>query len=341
MAPLSEPSSPVTIADVARHAGVSTATVSRVINQTGSVAQETAQRVWSAISELNYRPFAAARGLASRRSNVIGLLVTEISTPFFVSILRGIEAGAREAGLGLLIHCTQGAPAPASGFQRLGMHNTDGLLVFAGSLNDAELVYWSERGLPMVLLHQAPPQSVDIPYVTIENKSGARRLVDHLLEVHGYRRVAFLRGPQNHQDSYWRELGYRESLAAHDIPFNPALVAAGDFDQGIAQAAVQKWLDAGVEMDAIFAGDDEAATGAIMALQLAGKRVPEDMAVVGFDDVYLAHPLMPPLTTVRAPIEQVGREAVRQLVHLIQGEPADSVVLLPTEVVIRRSCGCA
>jgi len=330
-----------TIADVAERAGVSTATVSRVINQTAPVAEETAARVRAAIAALNYHPSAAARGLASRKTSLIGLLTTEISTSFFTPILSGIEAGAREAGLGLLIHCTQDEPSPGPGYHRpMGPHNTDGLLVFAASLEDAELIYLYETGFPVVLLHQSPPDSLDIPYVTVENKSGARKLVDHLIEVHCYQRIAFLRGPESHEDSYWRELGYREALEAHGMPFDPTLVATGGFHKEIAQVAVGQWLKEGVEIDAVFAGDDESATGVITALHQAGKRVPEDIAVVGFDDVHMADYLMPPLTTVRAPIEQTGREAVRQLVRLIRTGHAEPLVLLPTELVIRRSCGC-
>lgn len=337
----SEAPSHITIADVAKRAGVSIATVSRVINQTAPVAEETAARVRATMAELHYRPSAAARGLASRRTNLLGLLATEISAPFFTPILRGIEAGAREAGFGLLIYCTHDEPSPAPGFHRpMGPHNTDGLLVFSGSLEDAEIAYLHEIGFPVVLLHQAPPDSLNIPYITFENKSGARKLIDHLIDVHGYQRIAFLRGPENQEDSHWRELGYREALDAHGIPFAPDLVAMGNFDQEDAQIPVEKWLRDGVQIDAIFAGDDDAATGVIIALQRAGKRVPEDIAVVGFDDVHLAHYLMPPLTTVRAPIEQAGREAVQQLVRLIRTGQADELVLLPTELVVRRSCGC-
>jgi len=331
-----------TIADVAQRANVSIATVSRVINQTAPVADETAERVRAAIAALHYVPRAAARSLASSRTNVVGLLVPKISGSFFPAQLRGIEGGARENGFGLLIYCTQDRKEAAGGMRRpVGEHNTDGLLVFTDSLDEEELVRLHEIGFPMVLLHQSPPAGLDIPCVTFENKDGARRLVEHLIEVHGYRRIAFLRGPEEHEDSYWREMGYREALAEHDIPLTPELVGFGSFDQAQAQAAVEAWLAAGVEMEAVFAGDDEAASGAIIALQRAGRRVPEDVAVVGFDDSPLSRHLTPlPLTTVRAPIEQSGYEAARQLVRLIRTGEADPLVLLPTELVIRRSCGC-
>jgi len=158
--------------------------------------------------------------------------------------------------------------------------------------------------------------------------------------VHGCRRIAFLRGPEGHEDSYWRETGYREALEAHAIPFDSGLIAPGEFNRNAAAASVRNMLAAGVEIDAVFAGDDEAAVGVLEALREAGKRVPEDIAVVGFDDQRLSAYLTPPLTTVRAPTERVGYEAAQQLVKLIRTGQADRLTLLPTEMIIRRSCGC-
>jgi DNA-binding LacI/PurR family transcriptional regulator len=339
---MSNPISPgrATIADVARRAGVSIATVSRVVNGNAPVAETTAARVRDAIAALNYVPRAAARSLASRRTNTLGLLLPEISGYFFPLLLRGVEAGARENGFDLLIYSTQDRGDATSGLRRpLGEHNTDGLLIFPDSLDDAELVRLYHLGFPLVLLHRSPPDALDVPCVTFENKAGARKLVEHLIAVHGYRRIAFLRGPEGHEDSYWREMGYREALAAHGVPFDPTLVATGGFDEDEAQVPVEQWLQEGLEIEAIFAGDDEAALGVITALQRAGKRVPEDVAVVGFDDGPVSQHLTP-LTTVRAPIEEAGLAAARQLVRLIRTGQADPLVLLPTELVVRRSCGC-
>ena len=329
---------------MAEKAGVSIATVSRVINRTAPVTSETKSQVQAAIAELNYRPQSAARVLASQKTNTIGLLFSEISGDFFSPLLRGMEGEAREHGFTTLIHSTGGeniaSDGPASP-SLLGEHNTDGVMVFVNSLSEEELAHFDQIGFPVALVHRSSPDGLNIPCITIENKRGARMLFDHLIEIHGYRRIAFLTGQEGHEDSYWREMGYRESLAAHDIPFDSELLAVGGFNRDRARDAVERWLAGGLEFEAIFAGDDEAAIGVLAALNSAGKRVPEDIAVVGFDDIALSQHLTPPLTTVRAPTEQVGREAVRQLVRLIRGDPAELSVLLPTELVIRQSCGCA
>ncbi len=333
-------SRPATISDVARRAGVSIATVSRVINQNVPVDAATVARVQMALRELHYVPHTAARNLASRKTHTLGLLLDSIHGDFFVPMLSGIESAAREAGFNLLIATTGLRQDPAEFPRTLGMHNTDGLLVFANSLGEAGLKYYYEREFPMVLIHQMPPPGLTIPCVTVENQAAACELVEHLITVHGRRHIAFLRGEQGQDDSHWRELGYRDSLAAHGIPLDERLVERGDFDRRVAAEAVARLLASGVEFDAIFAGDDEAAVGVLTALQESHKRVPEEIAVVGFDDQRLSSYLAPPLTTVRAPTERVGSEAVRQLVQLIRTGEAAPLTLLPTEMIIRRSCGC-
>jgi DNA-binding LacI/PurR family transcriptional regulator len=330
-------SRPPTIADVARHADVSIATVSRVLNGTTPVQEDKADRVRLAMEELQFVPRHAARVLASKRTNTIGLLLPEISGAFFSPMLKGIEAAAHEAGYDLLVHSTQQVKTAR---RKLGEQNTDGLLIFTNSLAPEELHRLHSFNFPIVLLHQIPPDSLDIPVIAIENKDGAAMLINHLIEVHGRRRIVYLRGPEGHEDSVWRERGYREALEAHSIEFDSHLIASGGFDDEEAFAAIQGLLAAGIDFDAVFAGDDDAAIGAMRALKLAGHRVPPDISVVGFDDVPFARYLSPALTTVRAPIEQVGREAVRQLTRLMDGDHADALTLMRTELVIRGSCGC-
>ena len=330
-----------TIADVAGLAGVSTATVSRAINHADTVAPETARHVRAAIEALDYRPHAAAQVLARNRTNTIGLVFPEISGYYFASLLRGIAGGAGTYGYDLLIYSAQESATYRTAFQYpVGEQNTDGLLVFTDGLPEGELRRLQARGFPVVLMHWSPPAGLEIPSVTTENKASAYRLVDHLIGVHGRRRIVFLAGPEEHEDSHWREKGYRQALEAHSIPIDGALIAAGGFDREIARATVARLLRDGLDFDAIFAGDDDSATGALTALLEAGRRVPEDVALVGFDDIDIAQHLNPPLTTVRVPVEQIGREAVGQLVHLIRTGEADLLTLLPTQLVIRRSCGC-
>ncbi len=328
---------PPTIADVARHAEVSIATVSRVLNGTTPVQPAKADRVRLAMEELQFVPHHAARVLASRRTNTIGLVMSEISGAFFPPLLKGIEAGAHESGYDLLIHSTK-KEGPSR--RPLGEHNTDGLLIFTDSLDHRELRHLHNKNFPLVLLHQNPPDSLNIPVIAIENKDGAAMLVNHLIEMHGRRRIVFLRGPQGHEDSVWRERGYLEALEAHSIKLDPDLIASGEFDEEEAFTTIQQMVLDGIEFDAIFAGDDDSAIGAMRALKLAGRSIPEDMAVVGFDDVPFARYLSPALTTVRAPIEEIGREAVRQLARLMNGQPAQALTLMRTELVIRESCGC-
>ena len=329
---------PPTIADVARHARVSIATVSRVLNGTVPVQLEKSERVRLAMDELRFVPRHAARVLASRKTLTLGLILSEIGGAFFPLLLKGIESEARAVGYELLIHSTQGQHAHQR--KPLGEHNTDGLLVFTSSLELEELYRLQGINFPLVLMHQTPPDGLNIPVVTVENKDGAEMLVSHLIEEHARRRIVFLRGPEDHQDSQWRERGYREALKSHKIKFDPKLIGSGHFEEEQAYETIRKMLADGIEIDAIFAGDDDAATGAIRALKMAGRLIPQDVAVVGFDDVPFARYLSPALTTVRAPIEEVGREAVRQLARLMNGEQAEALTLMRTELVIRESCGC-
>ncbi len=327
-----------TIIDVAKRAGVSIATVSRVLNASTPVVEETAQRVRTAVDELQFVPRTAARMLASRKTNTIGLLFSEIRGAFFAHLLHGIESQLRAAGYELLIYSTQ-SDHPIKR-KPLGEHNTDGLLVFTASLEKEELRRLNKINFPLVLMHQTPPEGMNIPVITIENKDGAEMLVSHLIEKHGRRRIVFLQGPEGHEDSQWRERGYRDALEAHGIPFSSELIVSGEFDEEHAFVAVGQLLVDGIEFDAVFSGDDDAAIGVYRALKMANRIIPDDVAVVGFDDVQFSRYISPALTTIRAPIEEVGREAVRQLIRLLNGEQAQSLVLMRTELVIRESCGC-
>jgi LacI family transcriptional regulator len=332
----------ITIRDVARQAGVSVATVSRYVNKTTPVSPDVAARLDDVMDALNYVPHTTARNLATKKTNAIGFLLTyRLYGDFFSSLLRGIEEVTGEARFNLLIESrhpnSDGKIPPA-----LGPQNTDGLLVFVDSLNDAELKHLYDMNFPVVLLHRTAPASLNIPAVTVENKAAVSEIIDHLVVDHERVRIVFLKGPEHQEDSIWREMGYRASLEAHGIPYRSELVLPGEFDREVAHSTILKLVLAEVEFDAVFAGNDEAAIGVLAALRETGKRVPEDVAVIGFDDQNRTAPyLTPPLTTVRAPTEEVGRVAARQLVNLIRNGQADPLTLLPTKIVIRQSCGCS
>ena len=335
-------SSSITIRDVARKAGVSVATVSRYLNQNAPVSEKLSERIQQVMDELDYVPQATARHLALRKKNAIGLLLTNIHNQFFAPLLAGIESVVRDQGYNLLVATCH--PDFRNEYQfPLGDHNADGLLVFADSLNDEQINQFYERGFPMVLIHKTPPDGIDVPFVTVENKAATRKLVDHLITAHGRRRILLMRGPVKQEDSYWREVGYRAALADHGIEFDETLVLRGSFEREIAYDALQTYLQNPDHppFDAVFAGDDDAAVGVYEALTEAGLHIPQDVAVVGFDDSRMAPFLSPPLTTVRAPTEEVGRSAARQLFRLLENKAPEPETLHSTEIVLRVSCGCS
>jgi DNA-binding LacI/PurR family transcriptional regulator len=326
---------------VARQADVSVATVSRYINQNVPVSEEVAERLDKVMFELRYIPHAAARHLASKKTRVVGLLLNNLHNDFFVPLLNGVEAVVRQKDYNLIV-ATYHANSRDHVLPPLGPHNTDGLLVFSDGLVDEDLVALHARCFPMVLVHRTPPRQLLIPSVTVENMEVTKALVDHLIHVHEKRRILFLRGPLHQQDSILREMGYRSVLQANGIPLDENLILNGDFERDVAYRVMNEFLarEKQVRFDAVFTGDDDAAIGVLKSLHEHEIRIPEDVAVVGFDDLGFAPFLSPPLTTVRAPTEQVGRTATGRLFELLEHHPSNEVTILPTEIIFRRSCGC-
>jgi DNA-binding LacI/PurR family transcriptional regulator len=317
------------------------ATVSRYINRNATVSPEVSERLRTVMLELRYVPHAAARHLASRKTRVIGLLLNNLHNDFFVPLLNGVEGVVRKKGYNLLIatyhaHLRSEMPPP------IGPHNTDGLLVFADGLIDDELENLHSMGFPMVLVHRTPPPSLALPSVTVENVEITKKLVEHLIRVHHKRRVLFLRGPVEQEDSAWREQGYRSALQSNNIPLDEKLMLNGEFDREVAFQVMNDFLSNGhrVDFDAVFTGDDDAAIGVLRSLQNHGLEVPEDVAVIGFDDLGFAPFLNPPLNKVRAPTDTVGRIATERLFGLLENQPSSEIQVLPTEIILRRSCGC-
>ncbi len=334
-------SSSITIRDVAREANVSVATVSRYINRNTPVSKEVAERLDKVMDRLKYVPHAAARHLASKKTRVIGLLLSNLHNDFFVPLLNGIEAVVRKKEYNLIV-ATYHASSRDHSQPPIGPHNTDGLLVFSDGLVDEDLISLNASGFPIVLVHRTPPPSVPIPSVTVENIEITQRLIEHLIKDHGRQRILFLRGPIHQEDSMRREAGYKAALQANGIPFDENLISNGEFERDIAYEAMNKILGNGrhIAFDAVFTGDDDAAIGVLKSLQEHLIRVPDDVSVIGFDDLGFAPFLNPPLTTVRAPTESVGRIATERLFELLENQTSNEVVMLPTKIIYRRSCGC-
>ena len=331
----------ITIRDVARQAGVSVATVSRYINHRSTVSAEITKKIQQVMQELNFVPLEAARNLATRRTGTIGLLSFTVEYVFFGTLMTGLEQALKENGYNLLI-ATYPADRSDQVAPPFGPQNADGVVVFSNTISEERLAEWYHMHFPVVLVHRTAPRSLPIPCVNVENETSSYRLVEHLIKQHDRKRIVFVRAPGYQEDAHSREMAYRSALKANSIVFDPNLVIGENFDRSVARQAMQEFLANNPPVfDAVFAGDDDLAVSVMSALQSAGLNVPKDVAVVGFDDQRFASLLVPPLTTVHAPTEEVGRVAGQQLLRLLRGQPADSMTILPTELVIRQSCGCS
>ncbi len=331
----------ITIRDVASQAGVSVATVSRYINHSATVSEDVTQRIQQVMQELNFVPMVAARNLATRKTGTVGLLSFTVEYAFFGTLMTGLEQALKENGYNLLIG-TYPSDLGDEILPPFGPHNADGVVVFSNTISEERLEEWYKMHFPVVLVHRTAPHSLPIPCVNVENKNSSYKLVEHLIKEHDRKHIIFLRAPGGQEDVHSREMAYKAALKANSIVFDPNLVIGGNFDRSVAHQAMEEFLANNPPLfDAVFAGDDDLAVSVMSALQNAGLNVPEDVSVVGFDDQRFAALLVPPLTTVHAPTEEVGRIAGQQLLRLLHGQPADRLTLLPTEVVIRQSCGCS
>jgi LacI family transcriptional regulator len=330
----------ITIRDVAQKAGVSVATVSRYINHNAPISDEIAKRIQQVMDELDYVPLRAARYLATRKTGTVGLLSFTIEYGFFGPLIAGLEAVLKKNGYNLLIATY---PAELSGrvAPPLGPQNTDGVVVFSNTVDEKKLAEWYQAQFPVILVHRSSPATIPIPCVNVENRAASYKIVEHLICAHNRRQIVFVRSPGYQEDAHCRELGYKAALKAYSIAYDRRLIIGGNYDRRLTRQAMEKFmLNNPPRFDAVFAGDDDLAVSVISALQRAGLNVPADVAVVGFDDQRFASLLVPPLTTVRAPTEEVGQAAGQQLLKLLQGHPVEQETILPTDVIIRQSCGC-
>lgn len=325
-----------TLEQVAQRAGVSRATVSRVVNDSPTVAESIRAAVRRAIDELGYVPNQAARSLVTQRTDSYALILPESPSrvfsddQFFPGIIRGVSQELESADKQLVL-MVAGSQASHDRIERYALaRHIDGVLIASMHGADPLPGTLARMGIPVVCGGR-PLSQVRVPYVEVDNVTGARTAVRHLLET-GRTRIATIAGPQDMVAGIDRLTGYREELRGSD---RRSIVAVGDFTRDSGAVAMRQLLEDDPDLDAVFVASDLMAHGALQALQAAGRRVPDDVAVIGFDDIALARYTEPPLSTVRQPIVGQGREMARQLLRLAAGESIADSVILPTELVIR------
>ncbi|WP_258723360.1 LacI family DNA-binding transcriptional regulator [Cellulomonas sp. NS3] len=324
----------VTITDVARAAGVSVATVSKVINERYGVAARTSEHVQRVIEQLGYESSLVARSLRSHRTHVIGILVPEFE-PFSTEVLKGTSRAITGTGYELLAYSGGGRAGEVVGWERRYLSRLSGTLI-DGAIMMTPTVVRTAGSVPVVAIdpHAGP---ADSPTVDADSYAGAVMATEHLLQL-GHRRIGFLGGRPDLDSARLREDGYRDALASAGIPVDPDLVRLGGYRRQVATAPTRELLSLADRPTAIFAANDLSAIGVLDVAYELGLSVPADLSVVGFDNVPESALTEPPLTTVQQPLQEMGAQAVHLLLRLVHGEPGASThVRLPTSLVRRGS----
>ena len=313
---------PVRIAQVAQEAGVSPSTVSRILNGTATVSAEKAAAVEAAIVKLGFRPNPVARGLAGGRTMSIGVLTQTVSSPFYGEALLGIEDELEQAGyIPLFVSGHWSETEERKALDALLERRVDGLIVLAGRLGDEALQAYARR-LPMVVVGRRVP-GPSAYSLTFDNRAGSRLATRHLLGL-GHTHIAFIGGDPAHEDALEREAGYRDAMAEAGLTPNPTLMVAGNFTESGGLLAVTRLLASRIPFTAIVACNDQTAIGALLGLHRHNVRVPDDVSMVGFDDVAPARFSIPPLTTVHLSVYEAGAVAARSVLALLRGDAPDA-----------------
>ena len=335
----------VTSRDVAARAGVSRTTVSFVLNDVPGVniSQETRQRVLGAAQELGYVPDAAARSLASRRTHTLGLVLVRnqshlAADAFLPQVIHGLAESTRRAGFHLLLEPVEAIGHPDAYIHLVRAKHIDGIVLSGPRSDDEQLAALVDEGFPVVLLGQLPDKSAC--FVDVDNQSAAREAVTHLIRL-GHQRIGCItNAPAEYTGGADRLAGYRDALRGAGLTYEEKLVRFGDFVPESGYRAANSILREEPPPTALFVASDVVAFGAMAAIRERGLSIPDDIALVGFDDIPLARYVDPPLTTVRLPAGELGRQAGHMIVALIQnGEAPPGSTLLETELVVRASCG--
>ena len=315
-------------------------TVSRALRNSPLVNPRTAEKIRKIASEAGYQASAVARGLVMRRTRTIGLVVTTIADPFISGVVRGVEQTARDLGYNVMLaDSNTDSIREQKIVQSFAEQRLDGIIVTSSRVGALYLPMLEEMRVPIMLVNNQYPGAF-VHAVMITNLQGARAAVQHLIGLE-HRRIAYLGDQFGYQSDVERMSGYREALEAAGIPSHPELIVYGDSRTEAAIGAMNKLLDLEHPPTAVCCYNDMTALGAMHAIHARGLRVPEDVSVTGFDDLFFAPYTQPPLTTVRQPIHRMGQLAMENLVKLISGEESVPLVKVDAELVIRQSTGIA
>lgn len=325
---------PPKMKDIARTLGVSPATVSRALSGTGLVAEPTLSRVREAAEALDYRPNVSARNLRRQSSMTVLMVVRDIGNPFYLEVMKGVEAAARAAGYAVLMGNTENDPdREADYFAMLRDGNADGMVLMTGKLPSSR--FRLDR-LPVVVALESVAGTA-FPHVVIDNAAAAREAVRHLISL-GHRRIAHIAGPPAEPMAILRRDGFRAAMAEAGLAIPAGYEQAGDYLLQGGRDGCRALLALPDRPTAIFCANDEMAFGAIHELRRSGLDVPRDVSVVGFDDIYLSQAIYPPLTTVSQPRAEIGRMAMTVLLGIMAGgDPPREPVTMPTTLMLRES----
>jgi len=324
------------IQEVARRARVSTATVSRTINNPSLVDPKTAKRVWKAIEELRYFPNSQARSLVSGRSRILGLIVSDITNPFFPELIKGFEDVAIRHGYEILISSTNYDSARmAICVRRMLERKVEGVAIMTSEMDKHLVDQFTHRNVPMVFLDVGPPGD-RISNILVDYAMGINEAVKHLLSL-GHRRIGFIGGPAGLKSARIRRIAFLRSLGHHGIDRDARLVEASDHTVDGGLAAMTRMLDSKCAPTAVLASNDLTAIGMMRAVRRAGLVVPRDISVVGFDDIRLAEFTEPPLTTVRLSRRDLADRAFDALLSELEGKPRPPETKVETHLIVRET----
>lgn len=332
------------IKDVAQRAGVSPSTVSRVLARNPRISRETSERVMTAMKDLNYHPNAVARSLVKKSSETIGILIPSaigqfLQNPFFPEVLRGIAQIAQQAGYDIFLSTAlHGLDDSERFIQMARSKRVDGVILLTARVRDPLLDVVRDSGIPSVLIGR-PSEPVGVSWVNNDNRKAAYEVTAHLLRL-GHRRIGFIGGSQELVVTLDRLAGYSAALQEQGIAIDPALIYSGEFQEEAGCDGMVRLLALADRPSAVVASDDVLAFGAMRAAGELGYRIPEDMAITGFNDIPLAKLANPPMTTMNVNVYELGQAAARLLLQQINHAPfGANGITIPHELVVRRSCG--